>query len=497
MSPATLGRERRDRKAHTGRVAGCRADDGVSWVNRAARAGAHAWTAVGDAPSVSLSDEEVASCLELLERSRELDPDDPRYLALENAAAHLRKQAKKRRKQARKRAAAAHDRRLRERTGQARGEGPKDSGASPGPSVRARPCYVCKQPYREVDGYYHALCPRCAADSKAMRAQQLELEGRRILITGGRVKIGYATALRCLRAGAEVAVTTRFPADAAKRYAAEPDAASWRERLTIHGLDFRRLDDVLRAIETWRSPAAGHLDVVINNAAQTVWHGPEHYAALYEGEREQGPALPSADPPKREESLRSMFALERWTEAGEALTAASSQALAGVELDLDLRREHSWVMRLAEVPPLEIVETQVVNAIVPFLVCSRLEPALLRSPFADRYIVNVTAVEGQFRREGKLTRHPHTNMAKAGLNMVTRTSAPDYAERGIYMTSVDPGWVSHEGPPAAQARAAQMGFRPPLDMDDAATRVLDPVARGIAGEPVWGVLLKDFRIVPW
>ena len=424
---------------------------------------------------MTISDTELDACLDILTRSRELDPTDARFLALEQAAAHLRKHAKRKRRAQRRRESAAHDHALRAQATQVSGQPLATTDA--GETLHERACYVCKQPYRQLHGFYRLLCPRCGDASQAMRELPVELTGRRVLITGGRVKIGYATALRCLRAGAEVAVTTRFAADAARRFAAEPDASSWRARLTIHGLDFRRLADVLQAIERWRSES--HLDVLINNAAQTVWHAPEHYAALYAGERDD---------------VHSPFALERWSPTQSGLAPA---VLAGVDTAIDLQREHSWIMRLAEVPPVEMIETQVVNAIVPFLLCSRLEPALLRSPFPDRYIVNVSAVEGQFERDHKLPRHPHTNMAKAALNMITRTSAEDYAGRGIYMVSVDPGWVSHEGPPSAQARAAAIGFAPPLDFDDAAARLLDPVARGLAGRPVYGVLLKDFAEVPW
>ena len=430
---------------------------------------------------MAITDAELATCLELLERSRALDPADPRFLALERAAAHLRKHAKKRRKAARRRDTAAHDRAARARSELVRASsgGAEITAAEmaatepPGETRRERPCYVCKRPYRQVHGFYHLLCPECGAASQAMRELPVELSGRRVLVTGGRVKIGYAVALRCLRAGARVVVTTRFPADAARRYAAEPDAAQWSDRLELHGLDFRRLGDVLRAIETWRAGPA--LDLLVNNAAQTVWHAPAHYAALYAREGDSS-ALPIA----------------RWTDSSEA-----PALLGGLDTAIDLRREHSWIMRLAEVPPVELVEAQVVNSVVPALLCSRLEPALLRSSFPDRYIVNVSAIEGQFERSHKLHRHPHTNMAKAALNMITRTSAEDYAERGIYMVSVDPGWVSHEGPPQLRARAEAQGFVPPLDAEDAAARVLDPVARGLAGRPVYGVLRKDFVEVPW
>jgi NAD(P)-dependent dehydrogenase (short-subunit alcohol dehydrogenase family) len=423
---------------------------------------------------MAITEEELTACLATLERSRALDPSDPRFLALERAAAHLRKHAKKQRKAARRVATADHDREVRARASLVSGRSSETDE-----TLRARACYVCKQPYRRVHEVYHLLCPACAELSLTMRSQPLALDGRRVLITGGRVKIGYATALRCLRAGAEVLITTRFPADAAQRFAAEPDAERWRDRLAIHGLDFRRLADVLRAIEAWRAGPA--LDVLINNAAQTVWVAPEQHAALCERERE---ALARSFPPND--------SVERWTSIDDA-----PALIAGVDTAIDLRRTHSWVMTLEDLPPVELVETQVVNSIVPALLCSRLEPALRRSSFSDRYIVNVAALEGQFERPGKLARHPHTNMAKAALNMLTRTSAEDYAKRGIYMVSVDPGWVSHEGPPKAQARAREQGFHPPLAYEDAAARIMDPVARGLAGDPVWGVLLKDFGVVPW
>ncbi|MEM6927935.1 MAG: SDR family oxidoreductase, partial [Myxococcota bacterium] len=164
---------------------------------------------------------------------------------------------------------------------------------------------------------------------------------------------------------------------------------------------------------------------------------------------------------------------------------------------LDARRTNSWSQTLAEIDPWEMMEVHVVNAMAPFLVCSRLFDNLCRSPHPDRYIVNVTAVEGQFTRETKSVRHPHTNMAKAALNMLTCTSASDYANHGVFMTAVDPGWMSDEGPPEmVEARIAR-GFRLPLTARDCAARILHPVREGLAGRPRPGVLLKDFEVVPW
>lgn len=438
---------------------------------------------------MAISEDELAAALRVLEASRELDPADPRFLALERAAAHLRKHAKKKRRADRRRATAAHDRAARAtatlggastddassddaRSDGARSEGARADGARS--TLRARRCYVCKQPYRQLHGFYHLLCTRCGDASAAIREARIDLRGRRVLITGGRIKIGFATALRCLRAGAEVVVTTRFPVDAARRYAQERDVDAWRERLTIHGLDFRHLPELLGALEIWRAGPA--IDVLINNAAQTVWHPPSHYEALEAGER-RPPALPVE---RRRDHVDPGAALEIGLAA------------------IDRRRTNSWTLELEDVPPLEMVEAQVVNNIAPFLLCSRLQPAMLRSRHPDRYIVNVAALEGQFHRaDDKSPRHPHTNMAKAALNMLTRTSAQAYAARGVYMVSVDPGWVSHEGPAHVRERLEAQGFRPPLSMADAAARILDPVARGLAGRPVFGVLLKDYAEVPW
>lgn len=420
------------------------------------------------------TEDEIQRCLATLEASRALSPDDARFLALEQAAAHLRKHAKRKRRLARKRASAARDRARREATGLAAARG-IDAGLDVhGPALdRERCCYVCKRRYRQVHAFYHLLCEDCGDASQARREPHLDLRGRRALVTGGRVKIGYAVALGLLRSGAQVTITTRFPADAARRYQAEPDAAEWRERLSIEGLDFRRLADVITMIEARR--AGPPLEILVNNAAQTVWQPPEAYRELTAAEQ-----LPCPLP------------VTRWTGGDDSL-----HALTRVPSALDLQRVNSWVMELEEVPPVEMVEAQVVNNVVPFLLCSRLQPRMIASPFADRYIVNVAALEGQFNRPHKLSRHPHTNMAKAALNMLTRTSAEAYARQGIYMVSVDPGWMSHEGPERIQRRAREAGFHPPLDATDAAARILDPIARGLAGAPVYGVLLKDFREVPW
>lgn len=419
-----------------------------------------------------IDDDALNRCVAVLDAARELDPDDPRYLRLEQAAAHLRKTAKKRRRRARKQSKAADDRARLRATGLAEQRfGPAEAPPAQDELHRQRRCYVCKRPYRKPHDFYHLMCVACGDDSRARRDAPLDLGGRRALVTGGRVKIGYATALRLLRAGAEVHVTTRFAADARERYAAEPDAASWQDRLHVHRLDFRDLPGLLARVERWRTGGPA-FDILINNAAQTVWHPPEHYRALRA--KEAAGAL----------------------DAGEDPSAALALLEVPVET-VDMSRQNSWTQRLAEIAPVEMLEVQVVNVTAPFLLASRLKPNLAGSPFPDRYIVNVAALEGQFSRHEKSDRHPHTNMAKAALNMLTRTSAADYARDGIHMVSVDPGWMSNEGPPE-QVRAAELrGFHPPLEAEDCAARIVDPIVRGRRGDFVQGILLKDFQEVPW
>jgi NAD(P)-dependent dehydrogenase (short-subunit alcohol dehydrogenase family) len=484
------------------------------------------------APVIDPGELEVA--LRVLRQMVELDEEHPDFVTVRHATAHMFKAVKVKRRREIRQAIAEADRgvvaatatgapdRIDDETRGIAISGTATETAAPtaGTLLKARKCYICKQPYTLVDAFYHQLCPSCAALSHAKREARTDLTGRRALLTGGRAKIGMHIALRLLRDGAHTTITTRFPRDAVRRFSSLPDSAEWIHRLKVVGIDLRDPAQVIGLAD--EVAAAGPLDILINNATQTVRRSPGAYQPLVDGELAPLPDGPlpelvtfgHTNDPHPQALAQSVSAhpilaaaaakAEQLTEQAMAAGSSSLERLAaGTAIDAggllpDLHDANSWTQHVDEVDPLEMLEVQLANTTAPFILISKLRPSMASSPARRKYIVNVSAMEGVFGRGYKGPGHPHTNMAKAAVNMLTRTSSREMLETdGILMTSVDTGWITDERPHPTKVRLAEEGFHAPLDLVDGAARVYDPVVRGEAGEDLFGVFLKDYKPSSW
>ncbi|HYO05262.1 MAG TPA: SDR family NAD(P)-dependent oxidoreductase [Mycobacterium sp.] len=470
----------------------------------------------------AIDPEKLRTCLRVLSEIESLPPEHPDAVAVRRATAGIFKAVKQARRHAKRDAVATADRAVIAATATGAPGRIDDetqglplvstaAGATAGTLLRSRACYACKNHFTVVDAFYHQLCPDCAALNRAKREARTDLTGRRALLTGGRAKIGMYIALRLLRDGAHTTITTRFPNDAVRRFAAMPDSADWLHRLRVVGIDLRDPAQVVALADA--VAAQGPLDILINNAAQTVRRSPGSYAALVEAERSIPPELvdvitfdhvSDAHPAALAGSLAEHQTPHALTEL--ALTARSAspdRIAAGTAIDAggllpDTASVNSWTQRVHEVDAMELLEVQLCNQTAPFILVSRLRPVMAASSARRKYVVNVSAMEGQFSRAYKGPGHPHTNMAKAALNMLTRTSSAEMLEQdGILMTAVDTGWITDERPHTMKKRLADDGFHAPLDLVDGAARVYDPIIQGEEGNDIFGVFLKDFKPSPW
>ncbi|MGA5063718.1 SDR family NAD(P)-dependent oxidoreductase [Streptomyces exfoliatus] len=476
----------------------------------------------------------LAVCLSVLDELDKLDVDHPDAIRVRRATAGIYRTVKQRRRQERRAAKTANDKAVTEATatGSAQRIDDETEGILPssvteegriaGILQRPRSCYVCKTRFVEVDYFYHQLCQECAALNRAKREARADLTGKRALLTGGRAKIGMYIALRLLRDGAHTTITTRFPKDAVRRFKAMEDSADWIHRLEVVGIDLR--DPAQAVALADRMAENGPLDILINNATQTVRRLPSAYAALVEGENA---ALPAGDLPERHvigafnsgavAELGSSSALPAGVSGLDAQQVADlalvagnasiARHLDGTAIDAgglvpDVVESNTWVQSIEQISPVELLETQLCNYTAPFILISKLRPlmaeAAKKASSGRSYVVNVSAMEGVFSRGYKGAGHPNTNAAKAAMNMVTRTSGQEMFDTdGILMTSVDTGWITDERPHFDKLRLAEAGFHAPLDLVDGAARVYDPIVRGEEGVDLYGCFLKDYAPANW
>ena len=402
-------------------------------------------------------------------------------------------------------------------------------------TVAPRNCYVCKTVFTTLHHFYDTMCSTCGDFNYAKRFQNADLTGQVALVTGSRLKIGYHITLMLLRAGANVIATTRFPVDSALRYAKESDFETWGHRLKIHGLDLRHIPSV-EIFCNYIELNYTRLDVLINNAAQTVRRPAGFYQHLLANEERNISELPisvkemlsnhaaclkeiGAFSEMAEQQNKNMPVSWHGKQVGIGLSAsaklsqiaytadhslASNEVFPTDKLDadlqqVDLRKTNSWRLKLGEIHTYEMLEVQLVNSVAPFVLCNRLVNLMKKENTGMKHIINVSAMEGKFHKYHKESRHPHTNMAKAALNMMTLTSSKDFAKYGIYTNAVDTGWVTDEDPiDLAKKKEEVHDFQPPLDIVDGAARVMDPLFDGINTGKHWsGKFLKDYFPISW
>lgn len=326
---------------------------------------------------------------------------------------------------------------------------------------RSLSCYICRHSMSGKRGFhpiFSAMCKACGdfnlAGSRMSLPEMLDLRGKTALVTGGRVNLGFYTALRLLRCGAKVIVSSRYPHDTLVRYQRQPDCDSWIDsRLHIVGADFRTARDafalaaeVRNILVTWSTGGSTRplLDILINNAAQTLTDGETKETIAVNRESSLQLSLPihpallvTSYIPRIGGGVPDGFQEGRTQEALPTSNASTSVVQPVPE-------KSSWVQDMSEIPYADVITAQAVNAFVPLILIRELLPVMSHGEQQSGHIINVSSREGIFEasrnHSAKKGTHVHTNMSKAALNMITETEAgPAWRRHGVAMNTVDPG----------------------------------------------------------
>jgi NAD(P)-dependent dehydrogenase (short-subunit alcohol dehydrogenase family) len=405
-------------------------------------------------------------------------------------------------------------------------------------------CYICKEKFGldNIHSFYGNLCKKCGDYNYSFRTMKLDFTGRIAIVTGGRVKIGYYIATKLLSYGAKVLITSRFPKDALFKFQKDPDYEKWKNNLVVYPIDFRIFESTIKFVQ-FINDNFPHVDILINNAAQTIRRTASYYKYLLpietkdlnkeddkkiikndfvnlqnqlkEGEKEQNPAKSKNEiknalislmdnKSKEYQEILPLSVIASQIRIMEEKSQPHVTVMGGDGQPYDFSKgKNSWNFEFDEIPFQEFTEVQIINTWTPYYLCVKLKPLMMQSPFPDKYIVNVTSVEGIFNHY-KRSSHVHTNMAKAALNMFTRTCGSYLKDIGIYMTCVDTGWVSPMNEMNSlldkdKKNSYENEFvNVPLDELDGAMRVLHPIIEGIKNKNyLFGILLKDYVKSPW
>ena len=408
-------------------------------------------------------------------------------------------------------------------------------------------CYICKEKFGldNIHSFYGKICKKCGEYNYSFRTMKLDFTGRIAIVTGGRVKIGYYIATKLLSYGAKVLITSRFPKDALFKFQKDPDYEKWKNNLVIYPIDFRIFESTIKFIQ-FINDNFPHVDILINNAAQTIRRTASYYKYLLPIEtkdltKEEDKKIIKNDFINLQKQLKESESTNKLNNPSQAkkeiqnalislvdnkskeyqeilpLSVIASQirimeeksqphvtVMGGDGQPYDFSKgKNSWNFEFDEIPFQEFTEVQIINTWTPYYLCVKLKPLMMNSPFPDKYIVNVTSVEGIFNHY-KRSSHVHTNMAKAALNMFTRTCGSYLKDIGIYMTCVDTGWVSPMNEMNSlldkdKKNSYENEFvNVPLDELDGAMRVLHPIIEGIKNKNyLYGILLKDYVKSPW
>ena len=399
-------------------------------------------------------------------------------------------------------------------------------------------CYICKEKFTldNIHKFYGNLCTKCGDHNYSYRTLQLDLSGRIAIVTGGRVKIGYYISTKLLSYGCKVIITTRFPKDSLLKYQQDPDYEKWKDNLIIYPIDFRIFESTIKFINYIKENFT-HIDILINNAAQTLRRTSSYYNYLLPIEtkevnkendkiivKEDYVSIQNSNPKildNKPEILNSLIPSENRKNSDFQEILPLSVITSQIKIMEEKYQpsvtmmgsdgqpydfaggKNSWNFEFDEIPFQEFTEVQIINAWTPYYLCVKLKPLMEKSPFQDKYIVNVTAVEGMFNHY-KRTTHVHTNMAKAALNMFTRTCGKYLKNIGIYMTCVDTGWVNYMDEMTKLIDENEKEFfenkftNIPLDELDGAMRVLQPIIEGIKNKNyLYGILLKNYTTSVW